>query len=85
MNAKSHTIDERFLLKLYEIAMQKGGPLQEVRVRVIIDALHQKDTAMKNVIKHLAQANFVKKVGDTVIRLTQQGQRFVLNELSVSS
>lgn len=80
MNSK--TIDERFIIKLYELSMLKGDPFQEVSIKRVTEEIHQKETAIKNVIKMLGQANFIKKVGDTGVRLTQQGLNFVQNEIN---
>jgi Mn-dependent DtxR family transcriptional regulator len=80
MNAKS-TPDERFLIKLYQTANEKGDLYLEVDMYAIAQSLGQKETATKNIVKHLAQANFVKKVSDTTIHLTERGVEFVLNSL----
>ena len=40
-------------------------------------ALGQKQIAVKNIVKHLAQANFIKKLGGTMICLTPRGCDFV--------
>lgn len=81
MTAK--TIDERFMLKLYELSMANGDPFFEVSIQRITTEIHQKETAIKNVVKMLGQANFIKKVGDTGVRLTQQGLAFVQNEINI--
>lgn len=78
MKAKT-TPDERFLIKLYETAMAGGDPHASLDFRGVAKAIGQKDTAIKNIIKHLAQANFVKKTGDTTICLTERGCNFVLD------
>lgn len=80
MKPKS-TPDERFLIKLYETAMAGGDPHALQDYRGIAKALGQKDTAIKNIIKHLAQANFLKKWDDTTVSLTERGCDFVLNAL----
>ncbi len=81
MSQIGHTPDERFLIKLCEIATQKGDPFQPVATKHVAQAIGQKETAVKNIVKLLAQANFIKKVGDTAVRLTPHGQSFVLNEM----
>ncbi len=80
MNPKS-TPDERFLIKLYETAMQNGDPHTPLDYRGIAKALGQKETAIKNIIKHLAQANFLKKADDTTVYLTERGCTFVLDAI----
>ncbi len=81
MNQKSTTPDERFLAKLYQTAMQNGDPFSEMDYRGIAASIGLKETATKNIVKHLAQANFIKKVDDTTLYLTRHGCDFVLQEL----
>ena len=84
MNQKSHTPDERLLLKLYQIAMSNGDPFTEIDLRGVAPALGQKETAVKNIVKLLAQANFIKKVDDATVHLTQRGCDFVIDFLNPS-
>jgi hypothetical protein len=83
MKPKS-TPDERFLIKLYQTAMDGGDPHAILDYRGIAKTLGQKETAMKNIIKHLAQANFLKKIDDTSVTLTERGCSFVLDSLEGS-
>ncbi len=76
------TIDERFMLKLFELSMAQGDPFQAISIKRVTEEIHQKETAIKNVVKMLGQSNFIKKIGDTEVRLTQQGLQFVQNETS---
>jgi hypothetical protein len=80
MKPKS-TPDERFLIKLYEMAMSSGDPHALVDYRGIAKAIGQKETAIKNIIKHLAQANFLKKADESMVYLTERGCDFVLNSI----
>ena len=80
MKPKS-TPDERFLIKLYETAMSGGDPHAMIDYRGIAKALGQKETAIKNIIKHLAQANFLKKADETTVYLTERGCDFVLDAI----
>jgi Mn-dependent DtxR family transcriptional regulator len=80
MKAKT-TPDERFLIKVYQTAMEGGDPHALLDYRGIAKSLGQKETAIKNIIKHLAQANFLKKTDDTTIYLTERGCDFVLDAL----
>ncbi len=66
-------------MKLYEVALATGDPCAEMDFRPIAKEIGQKDTAMKNIIKHLAQANLVKKMSDTTLCLTKRGCDFVLS------
>ena len=78
MSSKS-TPDERFLLKLYEIAMENGDPHMPIDFRGVAKSLGQKETAIKNIIKHLAQANFLKKNDETTVFLTERGCDFAID------
>ncbi len=75
------TPDERFLIKIYQTAMAGGDPHAIIDYRGVAKALGQKETATKNIIKHLAQANFLKKVDETSICLTERGCNLVLDSL----
>jgi Mn-dependent DtxR family transcriptional regulator len=81
MSQKGSTPDEKFLIKLYQTAMEGGDPFGEVDARGVAAALGQRETAVKNIVKHLAQANFIKKIDDTTLYLTKNGCDFVLEEL----
>ena len=83
MKKKGTTPDERFLLKLYEFSNAKGHSFQNIPIKDVAKAIAYKETAVKNIVKLLAQANFIKKVGETSVCLTQQGCDFVLRELEL--
>lgn len=82
MNGISHTPDERFLLKLFEIASSKGNPFNQVKTSLIAQEIGQTEKSVKNIVKLLAQANFIKKGEDSYVRLTQNGLNFVKQELT---
>ena len=67
------TPDEKFLIAVYKKAKEKGNPQIPVNFKKIALEIGQKETAIKNIIKHLAQANFVKKVEEHLIQLTPRG------------
>jgi len=81
MSQKGRTPDEKFLIQLYKAAHAEGDPYTPIDYRGIAQSLGQKETAVKNILKHLAQANFIKKAGDSEIFLTDRGANFVLDEL----
>jgi Mn-dependent DtxR family transcriptional regulator len=81
MSQKSRTPDERLMIAFYQAAMESGDPFRELEVPGIANALGQKETAVKNIIKHLAQANFIKKIDYSRVYLTQHGCNFVLDLL----
>jgi Mn-dependent DtxR family transcriptional regulator len=72
------TPDEKLMLKLYELAMKEGDPHTPVEAMQAARAIGVKETALKNIIKHLAQANLVKKIDDTTVYLTTRGCDFAL-------
>jgi len=74
---KATTKDELFLLKLYEMALKKGGPEEPVDRYSIGKAIGMQDHGIDNIIKHLAQANFIKKCTDNRIYLTPHGIKLV--------
>jgi len=81
MSEKGRTPDEKFLIQLYRKAHELGDPYVPIDCRGIAASLGQKETAVKNIVKHLAQANFIKKVDQTTVLLTARGCDFVLDEL----
>ncbi len=78
---KSQTPDERFLVKLYQTAMKSNDPYLGIDFYAIAKAVGLKETATKNIVKHLAQANFIKKIDEKTLHLTPHGCDFVLEEL----
>ncbi len=77
MNRKATTKDELFLLKLYEIASARGSPDKEVDRYLIGRAIGQNDKGINTIVKHLAQANFVKKGHENSVYLTPHGMKLV--------
>ena len=80
-NQQGRTPDERFLIKLFEIAKNNDDLFSEVDFKIIGKAIGFKETATKNMVKLLAQANFITKVDDELVCLTQRGINFVEDEL----
>lgn len=72
---KGTTPDEKLMVEFYRIA--KGDPSCEIDIQAAAKKIGLKEIALKTIVKHLAQANFLKKVGETHIRLTANGCRFV--------
>ena len=77
MNKKGSTPDERFLIKLYEMAQE--SPIDP---KAVATAVSLKEKATNTIIKTLAQSNFVKKEDDGKIFLTSRGVQFVQDELA---
>ncbi len=82
MSQKSQTPDERFLVKLYLTAMEKGDPFASIDRGEVALAIGLKETAVKNIVKHLAQANFIQKNDEKFLHLTERGREFVLDALA---
>ena len=80
MNQKGTTPDEQLMAKFYQIAMESGDPYLPIDYRGVGKAVGLKETAAKNIVKHLAQANFLRKIDDTKFHLTPHGCNFVLDK-----
>jgi len=79
---KKTTPDEQFLIGLYKLAMREGNPFQPVPIHLVANDIRQKETAVRNIVKHLAQANFLKKGEDDTVYLTQRGCDLALDGMS---
>lgn len=77
MNQKGTTKDELFLLKLHEMALKKGDVWSEVDRYAVGQAIGMNDRGIENIVRHLAQANFIKKDPEKIIFLTQHGLNLV--------
>ena len=82
MSQKSGTKDERFLIKLYQMATQLGSPHEEIDRYQIGRAIGQNDKGVDAIARWLAQANFVKKGEGNALYLTHGGLSLVENLLS---
>ncbi len=82
MSQKSQTPDERFLVKLYHSALKKGDVFAAIDRLEVAQAIGLKETAVKNIVKHLAQANFVRKIDESLLHLTERGRDFVLDNFN---
>ena len=78
MTKKATTKDELFMIKLHELASKKGDPYAEIDQFVIGQAIGQNDRGVTNIVKHLAQANFIKKGEGSRVYLTEHGMWLVL-------
>ena len=77
MNKKATTKDELFLLKLYELALTKGSPDKNIDRYHIGREIGMNQHGIDTIIKHLAQANFIKKMPDNSVYLTPHGIKLV--------
>ena len=67
------TKDESFLIKLYETAQNEGDLNIEINFQKLGQELTLKDKIIKNIVRDLAQANFILKTDDNTVKLTQNG------------
>ncbi len=77
MKQKKLTKDELFLIKLYEEAEKRGDPFLEVDRYEIGQLISQNDRSVDNMIRMLAQANFLKKGEGNLVFMTSQGEALV--------
>lgn len=73
MTQQSLTPDEKFLVRAFQTARASGDPYQTIGIAFIAKSIGQKETATKNIVKHLAGANFVQKEEEGCISLTAGG------------
>lgn len=71
--SKAATKDERFLLKLYDLASAKGDPTEEVDRYEVGQSMGQKQRGVDTLVRTLAQSNFIKKGAGSNIYLTGGG------------
>jgi hypothetical protein len=74
---KKTTKDELFLLKLHEFALNFGGFEEEVDRYIVGRAIGQNDHGIDTIVRHLAQANFIKKGEGDAVYLTQNGLNLI--------
>lgn len=73
----NHTKDEKYLITLYETASALGDPFADCDLYAIGNRLNLHERAVNNIVKLLAQTNFIKKRGGNLIALTPHGQNLV--------
>ncbi len=77
MSKKATTKDELFLVKLYQMASQLGGPFEEIDRYAIGRAIGQNDKGINAISRLLAQANFIKNGEGNAVYLTPHGLNLV--------
>ncbi len=82
---KAYTPDEKLMIQFYRMAKEKGDLLSVLSVKRAAEKAGLKETATKNIVKLLAQANFITKIDGFTIRLTEHGCRFVQDDLEIGS
>lgn len=76
---KKRSKEERFLLKLHELASQKGNPEKEIDRYVVGHGLGENTRCVDNIVQVLTKNNFLKKGEENRISLTRLGLQFVLD------
>ena len=74
---KRLTKDEFFLVKLYEEASRLGDSFQSLDRYQIGQLIGQNDRSVDNMVRMLAQANFIKKDLGNMIYITEHGESLV--------
>jgi len=74
---KGNTKDELFLIKLYQMASMLGDPFQEIDRYLVGTSMGQNPKGIDNIVRMLAQTNFLKKGEGDAIYLTPQGEKLV--------
>ncbi len=81
MTRQSLTRDEVYLCKVAKIARESGDVFQEVGIYAVGQAMGQNNRSVDNIVRMLAQTNFVKKGEEGNVYLTPLGLSLV-EELS---
>lgn len=69
------TKDERFLIRFYEMAAERGSPKTPLSSVDVGRTIGLSPKAVKTICSLLRQANFIRKEEGDVISLTDQGIR----------
>ena len=67
------TADEKFLLKIYELASASGDLKNEVDAIFVGHEIGENDKKIQNIVKLLSRSSFIKKIDDNNVILTQKG------------
>jgi ribosome biogenesis protein Nip4 len=77
MREKRYTKDEQFLIRLYEEAQKMGDPFQEMNCYKIGQLVGQNDRSVDNIVRMLAQTNFLKKGEENCVYATKNGEELI--------
>ena len=77
MSQKRITKDELYLIKLYEEGKKLGDPFMELDRYRIGQIIGQNDKSVDNMVRMLAQTNFIKKGSGNSIYITEQGEALI--------
>lgn len=81
MSQRPLTKDQRFLIVLYERAMQQGDVYAPFNRYEIGTSIGLQKRATETITRDLMQCNFLKKDGEEFVHLTQHGESLVLELL----
>lgn len=81
MAQHSRTKDERFILRMYEVASKTGEIDHIVNRYEIGRSIGMQERGVDTICVLLGQANFIKKAGKDEIYLTPQGEQLALRLL----
>lgn len=73
---KSLTKDEKYLVTLYETALATGDAYAECEMYTIGNLLSLNERAVNNIVKLLAQTNFIRKKGPN-ISVSPHGEKLI--------
>lgn len=82
MSQKGHTKDEKFMLALYEMALEAGEIDTAFNRYQIGEKIGLHPKAVDTICTLLLQANFIKKEGKEAVFLTDNGQHLVEKVIS---
>ena len=75
-----NTKEEKFLLKLHDLANIKGDPFMPIDRHLIGKALGFGEPSTNNIVKVLSLSHLIKKIGDKKVHLTDNGH-VLINQL----
>lgn len=81
MTKHSRTVDEKYVLKLYELASAAGDMDLVMNRYEVGRMIGIQARGVDATCKLLHQANFIKKIGQEELRLTENGQQLALRIL----
>lgn len=70
---KAKTKEEKFLMAVYETALAAGDPFAEVDRYTTGQQIGLHPRGINTICNQLAQANFIRKRGETLITITNNG------------
>lgn len=72
-----YTKDERFMLRLYEMAVASGNPKAPLNKYKVGESITLSIRTVRTICTLLAQANFIKNENDDEVYLTDHGLKLI--------